>query len=442
MKQKLLISFLFSGIILSINSFAQESQNNYVKQIVSGVTSKKVDVILPRIQKQDRAEIVKFLTELISNPSSEFANGASQGLTDFCKEIYTDASNNIFKRIDSEENIGIVFLYRNINDVSSNGMKIDFGSLNSIYLHKDRTTGKWTNYLLETKKVYVFMLDLEDDWYQLFESKNIDSKLSNSSIDIKYKTSFFKQSFEDLSSAYKLINGMGAPPAAQNKGSNYGFRLTMIEIDPKRVKAPCDIVVKNKSFKEDFKIAVHERNFVSFQVGLANNKFSANNFSIANNNLVVKPNDTQKEEWKSNLTALIAFHPFGRDIDNFNPIWKSLFARNSDIEEKNKRAAKWFYNNLFSRIGIYGGVKISKDPLSGLSAGFNYALTKEFSVNLGWTWTNEVIPQVTEIGNITSLPDALKYARRDYSKPKFSWGLTFAPSSVISMLGLKDKKEN
>lgn len=453
MKQKLFISFLFFIVILSNNGFTQENQNSYIKQSVSGITTQTVNLILPEIQKQDRTDIINFLKNLVSNPAAGFSNSAtSAGLRSFCAEIYTNASNNIFQKIINGENIGIVFLYRNITVLPTppppappaptppvNNLKIDFGSLNSIYLHKDKSTGEWSNYLLETKKIYVFMLDLEDEWYQVYEKLNVDSKLSNSAIDIVYKTNFFKQSFKDLATVFKEASGMGAGGGAANSAH---FKLTMYEIDPKRVKAPCDIVVKNKSFKEDFKIAVHERNFVSFQVGLANNKFSANNFSIANNNLVVKPNNTQKEEWKSNLTALIAFHPFGRDIDNFNPIWKSLFAGNTDIEDKNKRAAKWFYNNLFSRIGIYGGVKISKDPLSGLTAGLNYALTKEFSVNVGWTWTNEVIPQVTDIGTITSLPDALKYAKRDYSGPKFSWGITFAPSSVISMLGLKDKKEN
>ncbi|RXK62386.1 hypothetical protein ESA94_05090 [Lacibacter luteus] len=454
MKQKLLTSLLFAGFFFSIRGFAQENQNTNIKQSVSGITKETVDKILPVLEKQKKEDLIALLKGLLKDGGSGFKDVTTvKGLEGFCKEIYRSDNDNIFTEIENNENIAIVFLYRNITivvqDIAAtattpatkvNNLKIDFESLNTIYLHKDKSTNKWSNYLLETKKVYVFMLDLEDKWYQAFEKNNFEKKFSNSGVDINYKTSFFKQSFKDLASVYSAVGAMGGGASA--KSSEISFKLTMIEIDPKRVKAPCDIVVKNKSFKEDFKIAVHERNFVSFQVGLANNKFSANNFSIANNNLVVKPNATQKEEWKSNLTALIAFHPFGRDIDNFNPIWKSIFARNADIENKNKRAAKWFYNNLFSRIGIYGGVKISKDPLAGLTAGFNYALTKEFSVNVGWTWTNEVIPQVTEIGTITSLPDALKYAKRDYSGPKFSWGLTFAPSSVISMLGLKDKKEN
>ena len=128
-----------------------------------------------------------------------------------------------------------------------------------------------------------------------------------------------------------------------------------------------------------------------------------------------------------------------RDIDNFRPIWKVLFQKNPNKHARN--AGLWLYNSTLGRMGLYGGLKISKDPLSDVHAGFNYALTKEVSVNLGWTWTNELQPQITEIGNITSLKDALKYAKRKYGTGQFSWGLSFAPSSVIQMLGLGKSKE-
>lgn len=40
------------------------------------------------------------------------------------------------------------------------------------------------------------------------------------------------------------------------------------------------------------------------------------------------------------------------------------------------------------------------------------------------------------IVEITSLNDALSYAKRKYSPAQFSWGLSFSPSSIVTLLGL------
>jgi hypothetical protein len=433
------IFILTGGFSLRIS--AQENQNDYIKTSVSGITTKKIEEVLPYIEKQDKNEIIKLIAALIDNAGSGFDNKSAPGLSDFCKSIYTDQNNNIFSEIEKNENISVIFLYRDMTLTDAAGgdqsIKIDFESLNSIYFHKNKVTNKWSNYLLDTKKVYVFYLDLEDKWYDVKEKQNKDKKLSNCNIEIKLKSSFFKQSFKDLVTLSKEVGALSGSDAKISE--KFKCKLTMIELSPKKIKAPCDIVIKNKSFKEDFKVEIHEKNYASFQVGLANNKFRVNNFSIAGNNLTVKPDATQKEEWKSNLNALIELHP-GRDIDNFRPIWKTILKKDEDLDKR--KAGRWFSDNIFNRIGIYGGVKISKDPLASLHAGFNFAITKELYINLGWSWNNEVVPQVTEVGNITSLSDALKYAKRSYSSPEFSWGLSFSPSSVISMLGLKDKKEN
>lgn len=153
--------------------------------------------------------------------------------------------------------------------------------------------------------------------------------------------------------------------------------------------------------------------------------------------MVVKPDDEQKKDWKSNAYALFEFH-YPRDIDNFRPFWKSLFSNGDDSPRKFGGGLK---ENFVDRMGVYGGLKVGEDPLSNLYSGVNYGITRELGVNFGWVWANTYDTQITNIGNITSLPDALKYAKRSYGKPTFSIGISFAPAVFASMLGIKTKSE-
>lgn len=273
-------------------------------------------------------------------------------------------------------------------------------------LHKRNQ--KFSEYLLGTKKILIVILGGEND-------------LQKAEISIKHNKTFFTQSFEDLRTAISTL-----------KGVSIQLPCKIILIKEKEIKPPSDLIIKHDSLKQDIVFTIHERNIASFQVGVINNKFSLNNFSISNGNLVVKPDSIQKSQWKSNLYASLEMH-IPRDIDNFQPIYKTIF-KGTDT---GRTFGRWLYDITLSRIGIYGGFKISDDPLSSIHAGFNYAISKEVYVNFGWTWNNQVEPQVTAIGNISSLSDAVKYAKRKYSKGEFSWGLSFAPSALIETLGLK-----
>lgn len=268
---------------------------------------------------------------------------------------------------------------------------------------------KYSDYLLETKQIMIVILGGAGD-------------LQKGEVSIKNNKSFFAQSFDDLKAFVSLNKSVGGDTALPCK---------IIILESSKIKPPSEIFIKDSSIKEDISFTIHERNTASFQVGVVNNKFQFNNFSISNGNLVIKPDSSQKANWKSNLYALLELH-IPRDIDNFRPIYKTLFKADS-----NRTFGQWVYDVTLSRIGIYGGFKLSDDPLSKIHAGFNYAISKELYVNFGWTWTNDVVPQVTKIGDIISLGDALKYAKRKYSKGEFSWGLSFAPSVLIETLGLK-----
>lgn len=419
-------------LFLTQISYAQKGQNEFELSRVEGSLDATSSVNLNNVLKGDDAGIIAQIQTILTSHSLTPVKGSAANLTNI-----SDGINSTITDITAYgagpkggSNAAVIIVYRDMSITNGAGATadIDFSSLKTLIYHKKRNQASINNYLLATKKIYFIFIDLDDAFYQNKAGVNNDKKLENTQIKIQYKTSFFKQSFQDAKTVWQGVMGGGEVPGAAS------MKFTLVEVDPNRVKEPCDIIASNKTIKEDLlTFPIHERNFASFQIGVENTNYALSNFSIANDSLSVKPDSTQKKNWKSSLYAVIELH-IPRDIDNFQPLWKDIFSKG-----KKRNVGQYLYDGLISRIGIYGGVKVSKDPLSNLYAGFNFAITKELSANFGWTWSNQVIPQVTEIGNITSLDDALKYAKRKYSAGKFSWGLSFAPSAVIDMLGLKAK---
>jgi hypothetical protein len=433
---------LAAACALVMTTFAQLSTTEYRKKISFTIDSTHTANILAILQNKNKTTLFDDIRTLLTSNAASFAN------VDGISSALSAANDGSYKRINEGENSAMVLMFRDMQlDVVTqlgNKAKIDYESQNIVVFHKrkmyDKGTKKdvvqWTDYLLGTRDVFFVYIDFDDKYY--IGSGDEEKQLSNSEETIVYHTSFLKKSFQDLKT---IITGSMSGGGATGTP---GIKITIVKYNAKRVDSPCDLVIKNKSFKENVEVEIHDRNFASFQTGVINDKYTVSNVSLSGGNLVIKPNDDQKEEWKSNLYAAFEFHPFGynnawgRDIDNFKPFWKDVFL---DKNADRVGFARWLKHVTLSRIGVYGGLKISKDPLSSLHAGFNYALTKDVYLNVGWSWINEVIPQVKEIGDISSVNDAIKYANRKYSDGKFSWGLSFAPGSLMEMLGLKGKEK-
>jgi hypothetical protein len=328
------------------------------------------------------------------------------------------------------DDYAVVIIYRKM---SQEGI-LDTDASKTVIYHRSSSFngGAISKYLLETSHVAFLFVDLEDLYYEDNESVE---KLSNTKISMTYGVSLFRQSAKDL---WTVLGAMGK---ATLPGKVYNVRMTWAEIDRKKIKAPCTVILKNKSFATDLEFKIHERNIATFQLGLVNTQLSVQDFKITGGTVIVSPDTAQQKAWKSNFFAAVEMH-LPRDVDNFRPMWKELFYVDPDQRAVNSGRAMlgWLYRNTLNRVGVYGGLKLAKDPLSSLYAGFNYAVTKDLYINLGWSWNNEVVPQVTDVGSITSLDDIKEFLDRDYSKPTFSIGLSFSPSSVITMLGLKEKE--
>ncbi|PTQ95508.1 hypothetical protein C8P68_10513 [Mucilaginibacter yixingensis] len=401
--------------------YAQQGQTEFESSRVYADLENTPSKQLISALRKDDASAFKQLQQIFQNDGDLTGANPSEKLGDMKAGLA-----QALKDVNDGKNVAVILVYRTLTDNAAN-FDIDFSSLNVKVFHKaHRTDTLYSNYLLATKTVYFVLVDGSNDFFANSESANVDKKLTTSTVKVNYKTSYLKQSFNDL---VKVWGSMGAAPVPK-------LGVTMIKVNASRIKDPCDIVLSNKSFKADQTFTVHEMNYGSFQVGVTNSKLNVQDVSISGGNLTVKPSADQAKDWKSNAYAILELHP-GRDIDNFRPLWKSLFSKQDGQTERD--AGQWLVENIFGRMGVYGGAKISSDPLSNLYAGCNFAVTKEFGFNFGWSWVNQYANQVTSIGSITSVDDALKYAHRQYAKGAFSIGISFSPAAFSTALGLKSK---
>ncbi|WP_080055296.1 hypothetical protein [Spirosoma aerolatum] len=292
-----------------------------------------------------------------------------------------------------------------------------------IVLHKDKSyidnTNNWSDYLLNTKDVLLVFIGGVND-------------LQNSTIEIIKKKSFFSTSLADL---ITLSQAVLSPSLAMDASSaSTKLPVTFVLLNPEKLNSPCNINITYDEKKEPLKVDIHERNFFAFHVGVSGQQLNKNQVKLQNQQLTVALDSTQKKEWTSNLVVMLTFYPFGgRDIDRFEPVYKQNL--------KGKTAGYVLYKYTAERIGIFGGAKLSIDPIQNLYLGASYAFSKNFNFNFGWTWANTLTPSVTSVGNINSISDAIKYADRKYERQTFI-GVSFSPGVITDILGLKKEKES
>jgi hypothetical protein len=421
MKTKHFIPLLSVLVLISGYSAAQSGKNEFERQrLECSLDAANSKELVSALDAGGEAAYTK-LKGIFGNSTvlSSTNSLAKKQIGSFAGEIAA-----VMEDVDKGKNAAVLIVYRKITALPNGEYAADYTTLNTVYGHREKKKGALSSYLLSTKKIYLVLVDVDDAVYQNDELKR-DKKLSLASVKIKYRTGRFEQSWKDL-----LDVGMMSSQSINT------LNLTLIQIAPERIKDPCDIILSHSAFKEDQVYTVHESNLATFQIGVTNSKIAVSNISITGGDLVIKPNDDQTKDWKSNAYALLEIH-LPRDVDRFPPLWKSLFDNRSYGSPRS--FARYIYDNTLSRIGVYGGLKLSKDPLSNLYAGFNYAVTNDLAVNLGWVWANEYETQITDVGAITSVDDALKFAKRSYGKANFSLGISFAPAIFAKTLGLKSK---
>src|SRR5260221_296216 len=307
-------------LILLPHAFAQKGLNEFEKTRIPGnLDNAHSENILKELAGTDSTAFTTLKTVLSSHLLT--VDPSSGTVQNDLNNIST-AVKNLFDAIDKGENAAVILIYRTIKikNGANSSFDADFASLNTKIYHKQAYGDALSNYLLATKKVYFIFLDLSDQYF-LDNTTDNDKKLSNTTIKIVLKKSFFKQNAEALGTIIPQF--MSGATDAPNT-----LKVIIVEIDPKSNKSPCDIVLSNKSFKEDVTFTVHDKNFAEFQVGVVNNKFAVNNFSISAGDLAVTPHPAAKATWKSTLYATIGFNS-PRELDTFRPRAKVCCGHNT-----------------------------------------------------------------------------------------------------------------
>jgi hypothetical protein len=262
----------------------------------------------------------------------------------------------------------------------------------------------YTTYLWNKRRILIIMLD---------ETVYADS------ISIKNQPSFFLKSFQAAVSAAVQFANVATPVTTR-----------LVYIDRSALHPPADIsysvpVMDNKNTmdvdngpKKKETVTIHERNHFAFTIGLNASLLNAHNFSVKNDTVSISLDSAQKKSLKSAISIALEWYPYGRDIDNFSPIWQN-------------------FGSLWQRIGITGGVSLTNDPLQSFYIGGVVSISKYCSIVLGSYFVNDYNNNqslgVSTVSSVSSLQD---YFHRSYHG-NFYFGITLAPSVAIKSLTSK-----
>lgn len=381
----------------------------------------------------------------------------------------------------SKEKNWVIIVVHNNMKWENGTFKTDLKKLTMVTLHYERkkwsSKRDWSEYALNTRNVMLVLLGRTG----LAE----DESPVDLSIDIKNNDSFSKTSFQDLVKVLKDSFRQSSSPTDVSYGKLDGLPVRFVTLRKDKIKPPSKIsysaayvkeittadslnpihvtvnnvdVTKSdvkKTLEDNFKqpavsgnvtfnipnvsinykaasrkmtLDIHERNFFAFSIGISGAQFNVRDFTLdsVRNIAISKLDSTHQKEWKSNLNVNIEFYPFGRDIDRLEPWIKDPFYR------------------LHTRFGLFGGIRLSDDPLAAVNAGFTFSYSKTVTLTFGWSWLNNRVAddQQVKIGNITNLDQAKEFFRRRYERSNFTVGITFAPVQIAKALGIGEKKKD
>lgn len=287
--------------------------------------------------------------------------------------------------------------------------------IESFVLNKEKRMDsdvEFSNYLLEKDDILLVLLGGENG-------------LAKSKIKLEHLPTSFEIALNDLKDL-AVATGVKLPVYADDNNCKIpnpedSVAISFIYLKKNKIRFPSLITLSNEKLKSDLKFDIHEKTYLGIKVGvsvLAN--VDRKQFLLENDELTIKLDSVQKQEWKANLMAFFEIYPFGRDIDRISSIFK---------HEKSVPFTQ--------RIGIAAGIRISNDPLQTFFTGFSIALTKEFSVTFG-TAFNKVPEDVTAlpVGENATL-DYLKKNAAEERKMNFYFGLAISPGGMMKLLGLK-----
>jgi len=383
---------------------AQISENNIKHDFivtVDGTTNEYADLNKSTNFKKLLKDIyqIYFDTAVTIQVKNEDAAG---GLSSSKKKLVDSEGISIFKDTSGtlDDDVGIVLVRYAYS--KKDATKKNKQALNTLIIGTNKDG--YGTYLWSKRRILMIMLD---------ETVYADS------IAIKNQPSFFLKSFQAVVSA-----------AVQFANSAIPVSTRLVYIDRKSIHPPSELSYsvpladKTNAMDEDNgpkkkeTVSIHERNRFAFTIGLNAAFLNAHNFSLKNDTVSVTLDSAQKKSLKGAISIALEWYPFGRDIDNFAPIWQH-------------------FGPLKQRIGITAGVSLTNDPLQSFYIGGVVSLSKYCSIVLGSYFVNDYSNnQSLGISTVSSVNSLQDYFHRSYHG-NFYVGISLAPSVAIKSLAAK-----
>ncbi|WP_254088821.1 hypothetical protein [Dawidia soli] len=252
-------------------------------------------------------------------------------------------------------------------------------------------------------------------------------KLAAANFYAETQKSVVLQEFNDVIGIVKDAGILSMGPAGKVGLATMTAKATFIELEKKKMNAPVNVVAlfpgedANGEAKNDtVKIKIKEKVNLSFRVGVSSALIDRKMFKIDNKQLVIELDSADKEEWKQHLILTFNLNPWYRTGD-YSP---EMFKYDKE-------------NSFLRRLSVFVGMNLSLAPLDNIYLGAAYDLSKNFTINGGATWNNTIQSGKIDIGEITSVKDALKLSNKKYGDAKWFFALTFRPAVISDLLGLK-----
>ena len=274
---------------------------------------------------------------------------------------------------------------------------------------------EWSDYLLNKKNIMLVFLGGASSF------KNYQLQITNN----KKK---YQEDFEDLLLLMKSI-GINFTPefrdatdddCSPKSPDESQIPLTYVLIKRSKIIPPSTIEFITDKKDKKLLTTVHEKSFIGIKVGVSIQNIDKKNFSLnQNNQLTVETDSLNPKDLKLNMMAFLELYPFGRDYDRLKPFW-----------EKDNIP-------LYERVGIVGGLKISKNPLESLFLGASFAISKPLNVTIGMAF-NKISKDVDSllVGQNTTLEYLQRNAGKEY-KPTLFIGISLSPGQLFKVFGVK-----
>jgi len=287
-------------------------------------------------------------------------------------------------------------------------------------LHTAFKKGKyyWSDQITQVKKVLFVIIDKQGD-------------LIESTIRIEDLKSSLSKEFKDLITILKELNKGAKKQIYYDKGQAVKFNCRIFELKRWNVNPPGNLFLYTKDNSDTIKFEVFEKPIFSIKVGLSAAQIVAQDFKLDGDQLTVSLDSARRKVWEDHLFVGFNFHP-GRFLSYRSPQYDPRIFNYS------------WGSGFMARIGLWGGFNLSLNPLDNLYTGISYDLARNFTINWGCTWNNMYETTTIDVGDISTVKDALKLSNKSYAAPQMFWGISFSPSYLVETVGLwKDnKKEN